>query len=283
MRDYKWLHEFCLNRFGSAKALEAMLPQPRSDAELRALSDDRYLSLISLRIFRAGLKHSLVDAKWPAFEEVFFGFDPEKVVLMGAERLENLMQDARLIRHLGKLKSVPRNAQFILDVRAGRLLGSPSSGAARHLDPQGCGECSTPAGDHMDGGGRKNAGSVFESGSCLPEGEGHQTGPAAHFSFGALIADWPVSDIVGLWKYLAKHGSQLGGLSAPRFLRMVGKDTFVPTDDMVAALKAQGVIDKAPTSLKDLAAVQAAFNQWQAESGRPLCQLSVMLAHTVNH
>ena len=250
MRDYKWLHEFCLNRFGSAKALEAMLPQPRSDAELRALSDDRYLSLISLRIFRAGLKHSLVDAKWPAFEEVFFGFDPEKVVLMGAERLENLMQDARLIRHLGKLKSVPRNAQFILDVRAGRLLGSPSSGAARHL---------------------------------LPEGEGHQTGPAAHFSFGTLIADWPVSDIVGLWKYLAKHGSQLGGLSAPRFLRMVGKDTFIPTDDMVAALKAQGVIDKAPTSLKDLAAVQAAFNQWQAESGRPLCQLSVMLAHTVNH
>lgn len=223
MRDYKWLHEFCLNRFGSAKALEAMLPQPRSDAELRALSDDRYLSLISLRIFRAGLKHSLVDAKWPAFEEVFFGFDPEKVVLMGAERLENLMQDARLIRHLGKLKSVPRNAQFILDVRR-------------------------------------------EKGS-----------------FGTLIADWPVSDIVGLWKYLAKHGSQLGGLSAPRFLRMVGKDTFIPTDDMVAALKAQEVIDKAPTSLKDLAAVQAAFNQWQAESGRPLCQLSVMLAHTVNH
>ena len=223
MRDYKWLHEFCLNRFGSAKALEAMLPQPRSDAALRALSDDRYLSLMSLRIFRAGLKHSLVDAKWPAFEEVFFGFDPEKVVLMGAERLENLMQDARLIRHLGKLKSVPRNAQFILDVRR-------------------------------------------EKGS-----------------FGALIADWPVTDIVGLWKYLARQGNQLGGLSAPRFLRMVGKDTFVPTDDMVAALKAQGVIDKAPTSQKDLAAVQAAFNQWQAESGRALCQLSVMLAHTVNH
>lgn len=223
MRDYKWLHAFCLNRFGSARALEARLPQPRSDAELRALSDDRYLSLISLRIFRAGLKHSLVDAKWPAFEQAFFGFYPEKVVLMGAERLENLMQDTRLIRHLGKLKSVPRNAQFILDVR-------------------------------------------------------HEKG-----SFGTLIADWPVTDIVGLWKYLAKHGNQLGGLSAPRFLRMVGKDTFVPTDDVVAALKAQGVIDKAPTSLKDLAAVQAVFNQWQAESGRPLCQLSVMLAHTVNH
>jgi 3-methyladenine DNA glycosylase Tag len=223
MRDYKWLNEYCLNRFGSVAELEARLPQPRSDAELRAISDDRYLSTISLRVFRAGLKHSLVDAKWPAFEEVFFGFDPEKVVLMGGERLENLMQDARIIRHLGKLKSVPRNAQFILDVRQ-------------------------------------------EKGS-----------------FGALIADWPVTDIVGLWKYLAKHGSQLGGLSAPRLLRMLGKDTFIPSDDMVAALKAQQIIDKAPTSLKDLAAVQAAFNQWHAESGRPLCQLSVMLAHTVNH
>lgn len=105
MHDYKWLHEYCLNRFGSAAALEARLPQPRSTDELRAVPDDRYLSLISLRIFRAGLKHSLVDAKWPAFERAFFGFDPEKVVLMGGEHIERLMQDARLIRHLGKLKA----------------------------------------------------------------------------------------------------------------------------------------------------------------------------------
>ena len=223
MRDYKWLHEYCLNRFGSAAQLEAHLPQPRPDSELRAITDDRYLSLIALRVFRAGLKHSLVDAKWPAFGAAFFGLAPDKVVLMGEEHLERLMQDKRIIRHLGKLKSVPRNAQFILDVA-------------------------------------------------------HEKG-----SFGELIAGWPVSDIVGLWKYLARHGSQLGGLSAPRLLRMIGKDTFVPTDDVVAALKAQGVVDKAPTSLKELAAVQSAFNTWQQQSGKPLCQLSVMLAHTVNH
>jgi 3-methyladenine DNA glycosylase Tag len=223
MRDYQWLHEYCLNRFGSAQALEAHLPQPRSAAELRGISDDRYLSTMSLRIFRAGLKHSLVDAKWPAFEQAFFGFDPEKVVLIGAERLEGMMQNTALIRHLGKLKSVPRNAQFVLDVQ-------------------------------NDKG-----------------------------SFGALIAEWPVTDIVGLWRYLAKHASQLGGLSAPRFLRMVGKDTFIPTDDLVAALKAQQIVDKLPTSQRDRATVQAAFNQWHAQSGRPLCQLSWMLAHTVNH
>ena len=223
MHDYQWLHQYCLNRFGSAAALEARLPQPRSADELRAIADDRYLSLMSQRIFRAGLKHGLVDAKWPVFEQVFFGFDPEKVVLMGGEHIERLMQDARIIRHLGKLRSVPRNAQFVLDVT------------------------------------REKGG------------------------FGNLLADWPVTDIVGLWRYLAKQGCQLGGLSAPRFLRMAGKDTFIPSDDAVAALKAQGVIDKVPSSQRDQAAMQAVFNQWHAESGRPMCQLSAMLAFTVNH
>ncbi|MNF46491.1 3-methyl-adenine DNA glycosylase I [compost metagenome] len=143
---------------------------------------------------------------------------------MSAEHLERLMQDARIIRHLGKLKSVPRNAQFILDVEK-------------------------------------------EKGS-----------------FGALIADWPVTDIVGLWTYLKKHGHQLGGLSAPRFLRMVGKDTFVPSYDVVAALNAQKIVDKVPTSLRDLAIVQDVFNQWHEQSGgRAMSQISMMLAYTVNH
>ncbi|BAP41107.1 DNA-3-methyladenine glycosylase I [Pseudomonas sp. StFLB209] len=223
MQDYKWLHEYCLNRFGSAKALEAQLPQPRTPEQLKAIGDDRYLSTLALRVFRAGLKHSLVDAKWPAFEQVFFGFDPEKVVLMGADHLERLMQDTRIIRHLGKLKSVPRNAQLVLDIAQ------------------------------------------------------------EHGSFGNFIAQWPVEDITGLWQYLSKHGSQMGGLSAPRFLRMIGKDTFVPSNDVVAALNAQNIVDKVPSSKRDMAIVQAAFNQWQAESGRPLCQLSAMLAYTVNH
>ncbi|PHN52339.1 DNA-3-methyladenine glycosylase I [Pseudomonas amygdali] len=223
MQDYKWLNEYCLNRFGSAKALEAHLPTPKTPKQLQAISADRYLSTMALRVFRAGLKHSLVGSKWPAFEEVFFRFDPEKVVLMGADHLERLMQDARIIRHLGKLKSVPRNAQLILDIEQ------------------------------------------------------------EHGSFGKFIAEWPVDNITGLWRYIAKHGNQMGGLSAPRFLRMIGKDTFIPTWDVVAALNAQDIVDRVPTSKRDQAIVQDVFNQWHAESGRPMCQLSAMLAFTVNH
>src|SRR5437762_12179764 len=90
-------------RLGAA-ALEARLPQPRSAAELKAVPDDRYLSQMSLRIFRAGLKHSLVDAKWPAFEEVFQAFEPRRVRAMADEELEALLGDAGRSRRWGRLK-----------------------------------------------------------------------------------------------------------------------------------------------------------------------------------
>jgi 3-methyladenine DNA glycosylase Tag len=89
-------------RHGAA-GLEALLPQPKTPAELRAIPDDRYLSQMSLRTFRAGLKHRIVDAKWPAFEEAFYGFDPLLVRAMPDEALDLLLGDARLIRHGGNL------------------------------------------------------------------------------------------------------------------------------------------------------------------------------------
>src|SRR5580693_7563142 len=104
-------------RLGAA-ALEVRLPQPRSASELAAVPDDRYLSQMSLRIFRAGLKHSLVDAKWPAFEEVFQAFEPRRVRAMSDEALEALLGDRRLIRHWGKLKSVRDNAAAMIEVAA---------------------------------------------------------------------------------------------------------------------------------------------------------------------
>src|SRR5437588_11909006 len=109
--------EAARTRLGAA-ALEGRLPQPRSAAELKSVPDDRYLAQMSLRIFRAGLKHSLVDAKWPAFEEVFYRFEPRRVRAMPDEAMEGLMGDARLIRHWGKLKAVRDNAASMLEVAA---------------------------------------------------------------------------------------------------------------------------------------------------------------------
>ena len=83
-----------------AAALETRLPQPKTPDQVGAAPDDRYLSQMSRQIFHAGLRHCMVDAKWPAFEEVFFQFEPRRVRAMSDEALESLLGDARLIRHL---------------------------------------------------------------------------------------------------------------------------------------------------------------------------------------
>jgi len=207
-------------RHGAA-AIDARLPHPKSALELATTGDDRYLSQMSLRVFRAGLKHSVVDAKWPAFEEVFEGFDPRRVRAMPDEALEKLLGDARLIRHWGKLKSIRDNAAAMLAV-------------------------------------------------------GEEFG-----SFGSWLGTWPGSNIVGLWETLGERFSQMGGASGPMFLRMVGKDTFVLSKSVIAALKHWADMPP-PKNRKDRAAAQACFNAWGAESGLPLSQMSLILALSVD-
>ena len=103
-----------------------------------------------------------------------------------------------------------------------------------------------------------------------------------HGSFGRFVAEWPVEDIVGLWHVLKTRASRLGGSSGAYMLRFIGKDTFILSSDVVKALIGQGVVDKEPTGQRALRSVQQAFNQWRAESGRPLCQISRILACSVD-
>src|SRR5262249_28101690 len=100
-------------------------------------------------------------------------------------------------------------------------------------------------------------------------------------SFGAWLADWPAANIVELWETLAKRFNQMGGNSGPTFLRMVGKDTFILTPSVTAALKPWGVVEGPPKNRKDRAAVQSCFNAWAGEVERPLCQLSLILAASI--
>lgn len=104
---------------------------------------------------------------------------------------------------------------------------------------------------------------------------------AEHGSFGAYLAAWPREDFTGMWQQLKTRGDRLGGQTGRFFLRFVGWDTPVLSEDVVRALIGQGVIDKAPTSKKALAAVQEAFNVWQTESGRPFSEISRILSATL--
>jgi 3-methyladenine DNA glycosylase Tag len=223
VKDFEWMYQTALKRVGDKQELEKRLPVPLSEKALKEQADSYYLSQMSRRIFRAGLKHALVDKKWPAFEQAFFQFNPLRVAMMSDDELDQLMANTAIIRHWRKIKATRNNASLLI---------------------------------------------------ALAEEEGN---------FATWLAQWPVDNIVGLWIYFRKHGSQLGGNSAASFLRMVGKDTFLITEDVVVALKAQGIIDKNPTSQRDLHKMQEAFNVWQQQSSRPLCQISRLLSMTVNY
>ncbi|MFT3725372.1 MAG: DNA-3-methyladenine glycosylase I [Hyphomonadaceae bacterium] len=102
-----------------------------------------------------------------------------------------------------------------------------------------------------------------------------------HGSFGRFLANWPETDQVGLMDYLKKNASRLGGATCQYFLRFEGWDAFILSGDVVKALIREGVVSKEPTSKKDLAAVQAAFNTWRDQSGRPVREISRILALSV--
>jgi len=217
MSTFEKIHQAAIDRHGE-EGLKARLPSPSDDTTLRQLPDDWYLSQMSLRIFSTGLKHEMVKAKWPAFEEAFHGFDPAKVGFMNDDDLGQLLTDARLIRHGGKMRATLHNGAAMQDI----------------TNSQG--------------------------------------------GFGAYLADWPGTDTVGLWEDLGKRFKHLGGNSAPYFLRMVGKDTFTMSKDVVRGMSHwQGSenADKNKTAKKQM---QNHFNDWASETGRPLCQLSMILA-----
>lgn len=100
-------------------------------------------------------------------------------------------------------------------------------------------------------------------------------------SFGRRVGDWPGEDFAGLVQWLQAEGSRLGGATGPYALRQMGKDSYILSQDVVARLVAEGVVDKAPTSKKAWAAVQAAFNTWQAQSGATLTTISRVLAQSL--
>jgi len=102
-----------------------------------------------------------------------------------------------------------------------------------------------------------------------------------HGSFSQFVANWPADDIIGLWAYLKKHGSRLGGNTGPYALRALGKDTFLLSRDVESYLRAHKIIDGGLQSKKSLTAAQAFFNEMQKQSGLSMQELSLIVAYGV--
>ncbi|WP_417877499.1 DNA-3-methyladenine glycosylase I [Vibrio sp.] len=110
------IYQRAAERKGGTDQLEALLTHPLSKTELAALPDDRWLAAFSMKVFQSGISWSVVRKKWPNFEEVFFGFKIEPLLMLSDEQWETKATDERIIRHLTKVMSIPTNARMIHEV-----------------------------------------------------------------------------------------------------------------------------------------------------------------------
>ncbi len=116
MISFEAIHTRAERRKGGAAALKCLLPPTPDPRALAALPDDHILAEMAKRVFSAGFAWSVIEAKWPGFEEAFLGFEPARLVFEPDEFWDSLTKDARIVRNGAKIFSVRANARFIRDV-----------------------------------------------------------------------------------------------------------------------------------------------------------------------
>jgi 3-methyladenine DNA glycosylase Tag len=116
MTPFKSIRARAAKRKGGDKALASLLPPAPNDKTLAKLKDDRVLAEMTKRIFSAGFVWSVIENKWPGFEEAFLGFDPKRLLHQSDEFWHQLTRDTRIVRNGAKIMAVRDNARFIVDI-----------------------------------------------------------------------------------------------------------------------------------------------------------------------
>lgn len=115
MEQFAAIYDRACQRHGGDKALAELMPTVRSARALAGTTDDRWLAQMTRCIFQAGFVWRVVDHKWDDFEEVFFGFPPERILMLSPDQIDRFAQDKRIIRNRQKVLSVQANAQYLVD------------------------------------------------------------------------------------------------------------------------------------------------------------------------
>jgi len=110
------IYQRAAERKGGNVALDLLLSDfSYGPEELNITSDDRVLSAFTKKIFQSGFVWRVVENKWDNFEESFFNFTIEKILMMPEEMMEKKASDPKIIRNYNKVKTIKANAQMIFD------------------------------------------------------------------------------------------------------------------------------------------------------------------------
>jgi DNA-3-methyladenine glycosylase I len=83
----------------------------------RVEGESAYLERLTLEAFQSGLSWSTILNKRPAFREVFHGFDADAIAAFGADDVERLMQEPRIVRNRMKIEAAVANARATVALR----------------------------------------------------------------------------------------------------------------------------------------------------------------------
>ncbi|KGJ96795.1 DNA-3-methyladenine glycosylase I [Colwellia psychrerythraea] len=123
---FKAIFDRAAERKGGTSALHALLGKKiigkqllddtAAQQSITELGDDRILAAFTKQIFKSGFVWRVVENKWPDFEEHFFNFNIEKMLMMPEEMLERKAADPKIIRNYNKVKTIKANAQMMFDI-----------------------------------------------------------------------------------------------------------------------------------------------------------------------
>jgi 3-methyladenine DNA glycosylase Tag len=116
MRSFAKIRARAAKRKGGEAVLASLMPPVAPATSLADISDARVLSEMSKRVFCSGFVWSVIEKKWPDFEEAFVGFEPKRLLFQPDEYWDKLLSDARIVRHPQKIRSVWENARFVSEV-----------------------------------------------------------------------------------------------------------------------------------------------------------------------
>jgi 3-methyladenine DNA glycosylase Tag len=115
METFKTIYKRAINRKGGKAALESLLPEVATPKALSAKPDSYFLAEMTRGIFQSGFVWSVINRKWPTFEEAFFDFNLTKLMKLSDDDWESYMQDTRIVRNRQKIKALRHNVWFVND------------------------------------------------------------------------------------------------------------------------------------------------------------------------
>jgi 3-methyladenine DNA glycosylase Tag len=116
MPDFETIRARAAKRKGGEEVLASLLGAAPDNARLARVPDDRILSTMAERVFAAGFVWSVIEQKWPGFEEAFLDFEPKRLLFQPDDFWGALGSDKRIVRNGQKIKSVRDNAVFVESV-----------------------------------------------------------------------------------------------------------------------------------------------------------------------